>query len=126
LEEGKVVETRRVVGDDIFRVTTRVSIRSAVPDEPAPEPPDREPLVDVFDDSKGLRVVVELPGVKKEDVRAQFLDGTLRIEVTKGGRVHRKDIPWKAAPGTVEVKSRKENNSVVEMTFQKKPRGEKK
>ncbi len=126
LEEGKVVETRSIVGDDIVKVTTRVSIRSAMPDEVPSEPPTREPLVDVYDDSKGLRVVVELPGVKKEDVRAEFLHGVLRIEVTKAGKVHRRDIPCKVVPGTVEVKSSKENNSVVELTFRRKSRGEKK
>jgi hypothetical protein len=123
LDQGKVVETRRVVGDDMLKITTRVSIRSAVPDAVPAKPPAREPLVDVFEDREGLRVVVELPGVKKEDVRAQFLHGILRIEVTQGGKVHRRDIPCQVAPGTVEVKSSRENNSVVELTFRKKTRG---
>ena len=48
------------------------------------------------------------------------MDGVLRIEVSKGGRVHRRDVPCKVAPGSVEVKSTKENNSVVEITFLRK------
>ena len=90
------------------------------------EPPVQEPLVDVFDDGESLRVVVELPGVRKEDVRVRLLDGFLRIEVSKGGRVHRRDVPSKVAPGSVEVKSTTENNSVVEIAFLRKHRGDKK
>jgi HSP20 family protein len=89
------------------------------------EPPVQEPLVDVFDDEKGLRVVVELPGVEKEDIHVRFLDDVLRIEVSKGGRVHRRDVPCKVAPGSVEVKSTTQNNSVVEITFLRKRRDQK-
>jgi HSP20 family molecular chaperone IbpA len=125
LDEGRPVKARRTVGDDFIKVTTSVSVRTAIPESVPIEPPVQEPLVDVFDDSKGLRVVVELPGVKKEDVRVLFLDGTLRIEVSKDGKVHRRDVPCKVAPGSVEVKSTREHNSVVEITFLRRPRGEK-
>jgi HSP20 family molecular chaperone IbpA len=126
LDEGREVKARRTVGDDFIKITTNVSIRSAIPDSVPIQPPVREPLVDVFDDNKGLRVVVELPGVRKEDVRVHFLDGVLRIEVSKDGRLHRRDIPCRVAPGSVEVKSTREKNSVVEITFLRSPRGEKK
>lgn len=126
LDAGREVKTRRTVGDELIKVTTGVSIRSAIPDSVPVEPPVQEPLVDVFDDSAGLKVVVELPGVRKEDVRVRFLDGVLRIEVSKGGRVHRRDVPCKVAPGGVEVKSTTENNSVVEIVFLRKFRGGKK
>jgi hypothetical protein len=117
LDEGRQVKARRTVGDDFIKVTSSISIRSAIPESVPVEPPVQEPLVDVFDDEKGLRVVVELPGVKKEDVHVRFLDDVLRIEVSKGGRVHRRDVPCKVAPGSVEVKSTTQNNSVVEITF---------
>jgi hypothetical protein len=126
LDAGREVKARRTVGDEFIRVTTSFSIRSAIPDRLPVEPPVQEPLVDVFDDGKSLRVVVELPGVKKEDVRVRFLDGVLRIEVSKGGRVHRRDVPCKVAPENVEVKSTTENNSVVEIVFWLKHHGDKK
>ena len=126
LDAGREVKARRTVGDEFMKVTTSVSIRSAIPGSVPVEPPVQEPLVDVFDDSEGVRVVVELPGVKKEDVRVRFLDGLLRIEVSKGGRVHRRDVPCKVAPGSVEVNSTTENNSVVEILFLRKRRGAKK
>ena len=122
LDEGRAVKTRRTVGDGLIKVTTSVSIRSAIPDSVPAEPPVQEPLVDVFDDGRRLRVVVELPGVRKEDVQVQFMDGTLRIKVSKGGRVHQKDVPCKVPPGSIEVKSTTEKNSVVEITFIRKPR----
>jgi HSP20 family molecular chaperone IbpA len=126
LDAGREVKARRIVGDDFIKVTTSVSIRSAIPDRVPVDPPVQEPLVDVFDDGESLRVVVELPGVKKEDVRVRLLDGFLRIEVSKGGRVHRRDVPCKVAPGSIEVKSTTENNSVVEIAFLRKHRGDKK
>jgi HSP20 family molecular chaperone IbpA len=69
---------------------------------------------------------VELPGVRKEDVHVQFMDGILRIKVSKDGRVHQKDVPCKVPPGSIEVKSTRENNSVVEITFIRKTRGDRK
>jgi len=126
LDAGREVNARRIVGDELVKVTASVSIRSAIPDSVPVRPAAQEPLVDVFDDSKGIKVVVELPGVKKEDVHARFLDGVLRIEVSKAGRVHRRDVPCKVPPASVEVKSITENNSVVEITFLRRPRGDKK
>jgi len=123
LDEGRQVDSRRTVGDDFLKVTTSVSIRSAIPDTPPVIPPTAEPLVDVFEDAKGLKVVVELPGVRKQDVNVAVVDGFLRIEVSKGGRVHRKDVPFKLPPSGVEVKSTTENNSVVEITLLRKRRG---
>jgi HSP20 family molecular chaperone IbpA len=124
LEEGKVVKSTKVDGDDFFKITTRVSIGPAIPETIHPPPQVLEPLVDVFDDEKGLRVVVELPGVKKEDVQVHFINGLLRIEVSRGGRLHRVEVPCKIAPGSVDVKSTKENNSVVEIKFARSVRGE--
>ena len=99
LEDGKVVETRSVVGDDMSQGHHQSLDTLAVPDSATAKPPAREPLVDVFDDAEELRVVVELPGVKKEDVRIEFLHGVLRIEVNQDGKVHRRDVLCKVAPG---------------------------
>jgi HSP20 family molecular chaperone IbpA len=126
LDEGREVKATRTVGDEFVRVTTSVSIRSAIPDGAPAEPPVQEPLVDVYDHGERLRVVVELPGVRKEDVKVRFTDGVLRIEVSKDGRVHRRDFPCKVPPGGVEVRSTTENNSVVEITFNRKPGASKK
>ena len=125
LDEGRVTRTHRVVGDGILKVTTRVSVGPLTPESARSEPLVQEPIVDVFDDKKGLRVLVELPGVRKEDVKVRFLNGVLRIDVTKGGKLHRRELPCKVAPGSVEVKSTRENNSVVEITFLRRPRGDK-
>ncbi len=125
LEQGKVVKTRTVYGDDhSIKVTTSVSVGPAIPESVPLVPPLREPLIEVFEGDNILRVLVELPGVKKEDVRVLFLDGVLRIEVSKAGRIHRRDVACKVAPGSVDVKSTTENNSVVELTFVRKRRGE--
>ena len=124
IEEGRVVKTEKVSGNDIVKITASLSIGPAIPTGTRVEAPGREPLVDVFDDEKGLRIVVELPGVKKDDVRVDFLDGVLRVVIIKDGKVHQKDVPCEIAPGSVEVKSTRENNSVVEITFIRRMRKE--
>ncbi len=46
-----------------------------------------EPAADVFRDDNGVRVLVDLPGVKESDVDVQLHDGVLTLE----GRAHRGD-----------------------------------
>lgn len=41
---------------------------------------EREPLVDLFEEDKALKIYVELPGVEKEDVRLKFGDGGVEVE----------------------------------------------
>jgi HSP20 family molecular chaperone IbpA len=39
----------------------------------------REPLVDIFDEDKALKVYVELPGVEKDDISLKFSEGFINI-----------------------------------------------
>jgi hypothetical protein len=118
LEAGKTITSHRVMGDDQLKVTASFSVRPAIP-ESRPTMPSvaQEPLVDVFHDESGLRVVVELPGIRKEDVSVRFLGDMLRIEVSKGGKTHRLDVPCVSPPGGIKVESTTHNNSVVEIRF---------
>lgn len=45
------------------------------------EPSTREPLTDVIEEEDKVRVVVELPGVEKEDIHLHVTAKTLDIEV---------------------------------------------
>ena len=56
----------------------------------------REPLVDIFEEKDGLRVLVELPGVKKEDIELDYLPPKMLVVKTKDGRFFKRIILPKA------------------------------
>ncbi len=93
LDAGRVVKSRKAVGGDTFKITSTFSIGPAIPEVARPEPPVKEPLVDVFEDGNRVRLVVELPGIKKDDVHVSLQDGSLRIDVVQGGKVHTREVP---------------------------------
>jgi len=42
-----------------------------------------EPAVDIYETDKEVVAIVEIPGVKKGDIRVSFIEGTLTIEGVK-------------------------------------------
>lgn len=46
-----------------------------------PEAKEKSPLMDVFDEKGCMRVVAELPGVKKDDIKVRLESRALRISV---------------------------------------------
>ena len=95
-------------------------------EQPALEPKDsREPLVDVINESEQVRVVAELPGVEKPDIKTTMTENTLTISVDSPSRKYYKEIEL---PSTVDPDSSKAsyNNGVLEIALRKvkpKPRG---
>lgn len=51
-----------------------------------------EPLVDVFDEEEHVLVVVEMPGVGKEDVAVSLKDDILTIAAERGQKRYQKEI----------------------------------
>jgi len=88
---------------------------------------EREPLVDILSDNGAIRVIAELPGVEKNEIRLQCSEDTLTISVDTPQRKYFKEIEL---PSSVEPKSSKANyrNGVLEITLNKmgtqKPSGE--
>ena len=62
-----------------------------------------EPLVDVIEDTNTLKVMALLPGVKKEDVSYDVVDGMIKLKITKGGKVFYKEIPCDVNPSKVSL-----------------------
>ena len=62
-----------------------------------------EPLVDVIEDKNILKVMALLPGVKKEDVSYDVVDGMIKLKITKGGKVFYKEIPCDVNPSKVSL-----------------------
>jgi HSP20 family protein len=89
---------------------------------------EREPLVDVISTDGEIKVVVELPGVEKEDIKLHGAEDSLTITVDTAERKYFKEIKL---PAKVRPKEAKTNykNGVLEVTLprveeKKKPKGE--
>jgi HSP20 family protein len=79
----------------------------------------REPLVDVVDGDRDVRVIAELPGVRNEDIDVQVKDRTIVISVEKEDRKYHKELPLPES-AVVEGATSSFNNGILEVTFSKK------
>jgi HSP20 family protein len=89
---------------------------------------EREPLVDIVEMNGEIRVVAELPGVEKEDIKLSGTEDTLTIMVDTAQRKYFKEV---SLPGKVRVREAKSQykNGVLEVTLPRAkdgrpPRGE--
>jgi HSP20 family protein len=89
---------------------------------------EREPLVDVMATNGEVKVIVELPGVEKEDIKLHGTEDSLTISVDTPKRKYYKEI---ALPAKVDPKEAKTiyKNGVLEVTLpgtekKEKPKGE--
>jgi len=82
----------------------------------------REPMVDVVDSDKEVRVIVELPGVRKEDIELTAENQKLTVSVNTPERKYRKVLDL---PNSVVVDGSRSNfnNGILEVVFPKKPGG---
>jgi HSP20 family protein len=79
----------------------------------------REPLVDVIEDDKSIKVVVELPGVEKDNIKLNAMVRGLTINVEDTERKYFKDLEFPVEIYRSTAKS-SYRNGVLEITFQKK------
>jgi len=89
---------------------------------------EREPLVDVMSTNNEIKVVAELPGVEKEDIKVHGTEKVLTLSVDTPQRKYYKEIDL---PDFVDPKTAKSmyKNGVLEVTLtkkkeEKKPKGE--
>lgn len=76
----------------------------------------REPLIDVLEEEKAMKVYVELPGEEKEDIQVNVMEG--RVEVKAKNFYKMIDLPTRN--GDVERASSNYKNGVLEVTIPKK------
>jgi HSP20 family protein len=89
---------------------------------------EREPLVDIIDTNGEIKVIVELPGVEKEDIKLSGTEDKLTISVEAPERKYFKEIEMSAKIDPKKAKS-SYKNGVLEVTvskigYKKKPSGE--
>jgi HSP20 family protein len=83
---------------------------------------EREPLVDIIKGSDELRVVAEVPGVSKDDLRVTANEGSVTIESVTGEPHYQKrvDLPEQVDPKTASSTYR---NGILEVTFKLRSKG---
>jgi HSP20 family protein len=89
---------------------------------------EREPLVDVISTDSEVKVVAEVPGVDKKDIKVYATEKTLTISVDTSERKYYKEVEL---PTQIDPKTAKSvyKNGVLEVTMtkakeEKKPKGE--
>ena len=76
----------------------------------------REPLTDVFDEDKAVKIYVELPGEEKDDVQLNVTEGKVAVKAKKFYKM----IEVPTSNVDVEKVSSKYKNGVLEVTIPKK------
>ncbi len=81
---------------------------------------EREPLVDVNTTDNGIKVILEMPGIRKTDIQIKAYDS--KVEVTTSKDAQRKyhktiDLPEQA---DIETARSVYNNGILEITFDQK------
>ncbi|MEW5996088.1 MAG: archaeal heat shock protein Hsp20 [Candidatus Micrarchaeota archaeon] len=80
-----------------------------------PETEEREPLVDVFKDKKGVNVIAEMPGVGEKEVQLSVKGRELEIRAEGARKYYRKvELPEDVSTKKME---RKYRNGVLELVF---------
>ncbi len=79
---------------------------------------EREPITDVFDEGKEIRIYAEMPGVNQEDIKLELKEDILEINAQTGDRKYRKEIllPVKV---NADAMTSSYNNGILEVRFKK-------
>jgi HSP20 family protein len=80
---------------------------------------EMEPLVDISSTDKEVKVVVEMPGIKKENIKINAYANSLEITSTAPERKYHKVIELPTEADIETVKSTY-NNGILEVIFNKK------
>jgi HSP20 family protein len=79
---------------------------------------EREPITDVFNEDKEIRIYAEMPGVNQEDIKLDLKEDILDISAQTGDRKYRKEVllPAKVQADTMTFSY---NNGILEVKVKK-------
>ncbi|MGQ9719521.1 MAG: archaeal heat shock protein Hsp20 [Nitrososphaerales archaeon] len=79
---------------------------------------EREPLVDVIDEGNSIRIVAELPGAEKQDIKLDCTEKTMNISAsTKEKKYYKKiELPAEIDPASARALY---NNGILEVKLKK-------
>jgi len=80
---------------------------------------EREPLADINITDNEVKIILEMPGVKKEDIKVNVYDGTIEVLSNDPHRKYHRsmELPQQA---DIETARSAYNNGILEVTFNKK------
>ena len=80
---------------------------------------EREPLVDVNVTEKEVIIILEMPGVKKENIKVNAAEGLVEVRSVDPARKYHRTIELPEG-ADIETARSKYNNGILEVTFNKK------
>ncbi len=83
----------------------------------------REPLVDVIDEDENIKVVAELPGVNKEDIKLYVKERSLTIDVDTPERRYYKELDFPVEVDESSATSTYKNGVLETILVKRRPRG---
>jgi HSP20 family protein len=84
----------------------------------------REPLIDVIEETDSIKILAELPGVDKDDIKLSATSDGMTINVDKPNRKYYKELEFQVEVDKSSAKSTYKNG-VLETVFLKKKKDEK-
>ena len=80
---------------------------------------EREPLSDITTTEKEVKLVLEMPGIKKEDIKINAYDEAIEVIADNPQRKYHKTIDL---PEDIDIETARStyNNGILEVTFDKK------
>jgi HSP20 family protein len=81
--------------------------------------PEREPLADVNTTDNEVKVILEMPGIKKEDIKINAYEGSVEVIADNPQRKYHKTIEL-PKDADIETSRSTYNNGVLEVIFNKK------
>lgn len=79
----------------------------------------REPMVDLFDEGKEIRLIAELPGVSEAAIQTELSGDILTLSAEENGKKYHKEV---LLPSTVKPETLQKSfkNGILEIHFEKK------
>jgi HSP20 family protein len=81
---------------------------------------EREPLSDITTTDKEVKVVLEMPGIKKEDIKINAYDEKVEIKTTDNSERKYHKVLNLPKSANIETARSTYNNGILEVTFDKK------
>jgi HSP20 family protein len=81
---------------------------------------EREPLSDITSTDKEVKVVLEMPGIKKEDIKINAYDEKVEIKTTDTSERKYHKVVGLPKSANIETARSTYNNGILEVTFDKK------
>ena len=83
---------------------------------------EREPLADINSTDNEVKVVLEMPGIKREDIKINAFDGSVEVIADNNSNAQRKYHKKIELPEDADIETARStyNNGILEITFDKK------